>query len=162
MGLLQGAITFDPWERIWKTWAPNKCCFFLWQVRAPQFTAPGQMPIMRPGGQDHSTFAGQMCFCTPVLICFAAAVQTPRNHPGTLKEGLNTCRETIRWKPCGQTHKENRGQLDWARQRVESCPHQKPHVVRRSGGLSRDQGNNSLCGRQSSPGRHTGWSVGRA
>jgi hypothetical protein len=25
-----GSIQFRLWERIWKTWAPNKCKFFLW------------------------------------------------------------------------------------------------------------------------------------
>jgi hypothetical protein len=25
-----GATSFGPWERIWKTWAPGKCKFFLW------------------------------------------------------------------------------------------------------------------------------------
>lgn len=28
--LFQGATQFDPWERIWRTWAPGKCKFFLW------------------------------------------------------------------------------------------------------------------------------------
>jgi hypothetical protein len=32
MGLLQGAITFDLWERIWKTWHQTNAVFFLWQV----------------------------------------------------------------------------------------------------------------------------------
>ncbi|KAL6626269.1 hypothetical protein ACP70R_029995 [Stipagrostis hirtigluma subsp. patula] len=27
-----GAITFEPWRRIWKTWAPAKCKIFLWLV----------------------------------------------------------------------------------------------------------------------------------
>jgi hypothetical protein len=63
----------------------------------------------------------------------------------------------VRWIPMVETVGP-----DWARQRVGNCPHQKPHVVRRSGSLSRDQGSDSLCGQQSSPGRHTGWSVGRA
>ena len=27
-----GAIQFDPWERIWKSWALGKCKFFLWLV----------------------------------------------------------------------------------------------------------------------------------
>ena len=27
-----GKILFRPWERIWKTWAPAKCRFFLWLV----------------------------------------------------------------------------------------------------------------------------------
>jgi hypothetical protein len=26
----QGSISFSPWERIWKSWAPNKCKFFIW------------------------------------------------------------------------------------------------------------------------------------
>jgi hypothetical protein len=30
--LLQGAISFEPAERIWKTWAPGKCRFFMWLV----------------------------------------------------------------------------------------------------------------------------------
>ena len=30
--LFQGAIQFRPWERIWKSWAPGKCKFFLWLV----------------------------------------------------------------------------------------------------------------------------------
>jgi hypothetical protein len=25
-----GSITFEPWKRLWKTWAPPKCKFFLW------------------------------------------------------------------------------------------------------------------------------------
>ncbi|GJN31492.1 hypothetical protein PR202_gb19900 [Eleusine coracana subsp. coracana] len=28
--LFSGAIHFGSWERIWKTWAPGKCQFFLW------------------------------------------------------------------------------------------------------------------------------------
>jgi len=28
----QGVIRFEPYERIWKTWAPGKCRFFLWLV----------------------------------------------------------------------------------------------------------------------------------
>jgi hypothetical protein len=25
-----GSITFAPWKRIWKTWAPLRCKFFIW------------------------------------------------------------------------------------------------------------------------------------
>jgi hypothetical protein len=66
------------------------------------------------------------------------------------------------WKPWNQTPKENLGQLDWGRQRVESCPHQKPHVERRSNGLWRDQGNDSPYDQRSSQGRHVRWIEGRA
>jgi hypothetical protein len=31
-GFFLGATTFKPWERIWKTWAPGKCKFFMWLV----------------------------------------------------------------------------------------------------------------------------------
>ena len=27
-----GAIHFNPWEMIWKSWAPRKCKFFMWTV----------------------------------------------------------------------------------------------------------------------------------
>ena len=27
-----GSITFGPWRRVWKTWAPLKCKFFAWLV----------------------------------------------------------------------------------------------------------------------------------
>jgi hypothetical protein len=30
--MFQGSIPFGPWECIWKSWAPNKCRFFLWLV----------------------------------------------------------------------------------------------------------------------------------
>jgi hypothetical protein len=31
-GLFLGATNFSPWDRIWKTWAPLKCRFFMWLV----------------------------------------------------------------------------------------------------------------------------------
>jgi hypothetical protein len=27
---LFGCVTFEPWRRLWKSWAPNKCKIFLW------------------------------------------------------------------------------------------------------------------------------------
>lgn len=32
--LFQGAVSFGPWELIWKPWTPRKCGFFLWLVEA--------------------------------------------------------------------------------------------------------------------------------
>jgi hypothetical protein len=31
-GFFQGSVEFSPWQRIWKSWAPNKCRFFMWHV----------------------------------------------------------------------------------------------------------------------------------
>ena len=31
-GFFVGSISFEPYERIWKTWAPPKCRFFVWLV----------------------------------------------------------------------------------------------------------------------------------
>uniref|UniRef100_A0A0A9HC95 Reverse transcriptase zinc-binding domain-containing protein n=1 Tax=Arundo donax TaxID=35708 RepID=A0A0A9HC95_ARUDO len=31
-GFFLGSTSFEPWERIWRTWAPAKCRFFLWLV----------------------------------------------------------------------------------------------------------------------------------
>ena len=33
---LQGSIQFRPWERVWKSWAPGKCRFFIWMVMHKQ------------------------------------------------------------------------------------------------------------------------------
>ncbi|KAG2611816.1 hypothetical protein PVAP13_4KG212210 [Panicum virgatum] len=30
LAFFNGATTFEPWHRIWKTWAPAKCKIFLW------------------------------------------------------------------------------------------------------------------------------------
>jgi hypothetical protein len=30
--LFEGALSFAPYERIWKSWAPPKCRFFMWLV----------------------------------------------------------------------------------------------------------------------------------
>jgi hypothetical protein len=30
--MFQGAISFEPAQRVWKTWAPSKCKFFIWLV----------------------------------------------------------------------------------------------------------------------------------
>jgi hypothetical protein len=27
-----GSVTFEPWRRIWKCWAPSKCKFFIWRA----------------------------------------------------------------------------------------------------------------------------------
>jgi hypothetical protein len=39
MAMFQGSIPFQPAERVWKTWAPNKCKFFLWLVEHKCWTA---------------------------------------------------------------------------------------------------------------------------
>ena len=37
-----GAVTFEPWRRLWKTWAPAKCKMFLWlAIRNRCWTAEG-------------------------------------------------------------------------------------------------------------------------
>jgi hypothetical protein len=59
----------------------------------------------------------------------------PRGISGAGRRGAEVeVPVVVRWsqwcKPWGRTHKENRGQLDWVRQRVGNCPHQKPHVKR--------------------------------
>jgi len=25
-----GSVTFEPWQHLWKTWAPERCKFFIW------------------------------------------------------------------------------------------------------------------------------------
>jgi hypothetical protein len=30
--IMEGSIIFESWDRIWNTWAPPKCAFFMWLV----------------------------------------------------------------------------------------------------------------------------------
>uniref|UniRef100_A0A0A9AHW6 Reverse transcriptase zinc-binding domain-containing protein n=1 Tax=Arundo donax TaxID=35708 RepID=A0A0A9AHW6_ARUDO len=32
MSCSKGLHIFEPWERLWKSWAPGKCQFFIWLV----------------------------------------------------------------------------------------------------------------------------------
>jgi hypothetical protein len=48
-GLFIGAVQFRPWERIWKSWAPGKCKFFMWLVARKAITNVGQL-IASPWG----------------------------------------------------------------------------------------------------------------
>jgi hypothetical protein len=47
-----GAVTFEPADRIWRTWAPPKCKFFLWLAAlnrcwtADRLAAPGEVPLV--------------------------------------------------------------------------------------------------------------------
>jgi hypothetical protein len=86
--LFQGAVSFGPWERIWKPWAPRKCCFFLWPENAVsssgwwwRITAVGQpiawhdevSLILRSAhfvinNQDHPTSSGVMRVCQAILV----------------------------------------------------------------------------------------------
>jgi len=67
-----GAATFEPWHRLWKSWAPSKCKMFLWlAIRNRCWTAdrlakrglshPDKMPPMRSGRGDNTTFANILC-----------------------------------------------------------------------------------------------------
>jgi hypothetical protein len=45
-----GSITFEPWKRLWKTWAPPKCKFFIWlAIRNKCWTADR----LQKRGLDH-------------------------------------------------------------------------------------------------------------
>jgi len=45
-----GSITFEPWKRLWKSWAPPKCKFFLWlSIRNKCWTADR----LQKRGLDH-------------------------------------------------------------------------------------------------------------
>jgi hypothetical protein len=45
-----GSITFEPWKRLWKSWAPPKCKFFIWlAIRNKCWTADR----LQKRGLDH-------------------------------------------------------------------------------------------------------------
>jgi hypothetical protein len=48
--MFQGATSFEPVERVWRTWAPNKCRFFIWLVQHNQCWTSNKLAQR---GMDH-------------------------------------------------------------------------------------------------------------
>jgi hypothetical protein len=42
-GFFRGSVDFEPYERIWQTWAPAKCRFFVWLVAHKKFWTADQL-----------------------------------------------------------------------------------------------------------------------
>ena len=40
-----GSITFEPWKKLWKTWAPGKCKTFLWLALRNRLPHPERCPL---------------------------------------------------------------------------------------------------------------------
>jgi hypothetical protein len=72
-----GSTTFEPWLRIWKTWAPGKCKVFLWlAIHYRCWTADR----LQKRGEDSLTWINVsyatrkwrlshfMCVCAPFLV----------------------------------------------------------------------------------------------
>jgi hypothetical protein len=67
-----GFISFEPWKRLWKTWAPPKCKFFLWlAIRNKCWTADRlqmrglQYPVCCPlCDQEQETVQHILCTCS--------------------------------------------------------------------------------------------------
>lgn len=66
-----GSVTFEPWWRLWKAWAPEKCKVFMWlDIEEPMLdsrsagtsrpTKPGSMPLVRSRIGDNPTFVAQL------------------------------------------------------------------------------------------------------
>jgi hypothetical protein len=115
-----GAVQFNPWERIWKSWAPGKCKFFLWlTTRNKCWTAdrlakrglahPKHCPLC---GQEEETidhlllscvFSRQIWFYVLEKFSLQALAPQPDEHsfeewwdqvsrrvPGQVSKGLNS------------------------------------------------------------------------
>jgi hypothetical protein len=67
-----GSISFEPWKRLWKTWAPPKCKFFLWlAIRNKCWTADRlrrrglQHPLVCAlCDQEQETIQHLLCTCS--------------------------------------------------------------------------------------------------
>jgi hypothetical protein len=96
--MFQGSIPFSPWERIWKSWAPNKCCFFLWLVahnrcwtadRLARHNLPhsDRCPLCDQERKSSTTYLSPASFLTnsDVFYCSELALQgcllNPLKHP---------------------------------------------------------------------------------
>jgi len=72
-----GSTTFEPWLRIWKTWAPRKCILVAGHMQQmldgrpsteERTPSPGSMCLMQPGSGDCATHSHFMCVCARFLV----------------------------------------------------------------------------------------------
>ncbi|AQK53266.1 uncharacterized protein [Zea mays] len=110
-----GSITFEPWKRLWKTWAPPKCKFFLWlAIRNKCWTAdrlqkrglayPEVCPLC---DQDSENIQHLLCTCIFVrqfwfyiLSSLGLANLSPTSDESTFADWWE--------KVCKQVHKSKR------------------------------------------------------
>lgn len=54
-----GAIQFRPWDRIWKSWSPGKCKFFMWLVAHDRCWMADRLARKGLPHPEHCSFCGQ-------------------------------------------------------------------------------------------------------
>nr|XP_034601699.1 uncharacterized protein LOC117862274 [Setaria viridis]XP_034601700.1 uncharacterized protein LOC117862274 [Setaria viridis] len=57
--LFQGAILFNPYERIWTSWAPPKCRFFMWLVAHRHYWTADRLAKRGPPHPEHCPLCDQ-------------------------------------------------------------------------------------------------------
>ena len=103
-GFFIGVVQFGPWERIWKSWAPGKCKFFMWLVAHNRcWTAdrlakrglphPERCPLCDQAEETISRLLVGVVFARQVwasIFQLLGIVQLVRAVPKEAREGLNS------------------------------------------------------------------------
>ena len=74
-----GSVSFEPWKRLWKSWAPSKCKTFIWlairnrcwtadRLQKKRAPSPCTLPAVRPRRSDSPTSTHHMCLRLTVLV----------------------------------------------------------------------------------------------
>ena len=95
-----GSITFKPWKRLWKSWAPSKCKTFVWlAIRNRCWTAdrlqkqglphPERCPLCDQDLREYSTHSNILCIRTGILVCCPTA--TEFSPPSTQQQHCLLC-----------------------------------------------------------------------
>ena len=61
-----GSISFEPWRRLWKSWAPEKCNAFLWLAIQNKCWTADRL-VMRSRGRDNTTYSHHLRLCQGFL-----------------------------------------------------------------------------------------------
>lgn len=87
----RGSINFEPWKRLWRSWAPPKCNTFLWlAIRNKCWTAdrlekrafsPRGLPPLRSRAGNSPTHPNELCFCKAFLAQHYGYLRYGSPHP---------------------------------------------------------------------------------
>jgi hypothetical protein len=87
-----GSSEFEPFHRIWKTWAPPKTKFFMWLVAHRKvWTAdrlqkrgmdhPERCPLCDQDQETLDHMVDWMCFCSRILVQTASSSEPSASCP---------------------------------------------------------------------------------